>query len=280
MINEFDNHNGFLVEKGEKVFDTGNRSFKYGDGIFETIKIASGKICNWENHHKRLLHGLNALKLDHGNYDADAWKREILKLIERNFYTHAKVRLFVYRDAPGTYTPMSNRIGYFIEGMRYDQPSYNFNKEGIAIGIYQEMKKQRDFTMNCKTTNALIYVMASIYKKEMSLDDVVILNDAGRVAETTVSNIFCLKKGKLSTPALSEAPVMGTKRFEVINIAKRLGFEIDEVEMTLSDLNEAEEIFVSNAMLGVQPVKAFDNQSKNIQIGLEFAEALEKSMLE
>ena len=64
MINEFDSFNGFLVEKGEKIFTSANRSFKYGDGIFETLKLAKGKILLEKHHLNRIELGKCGQKTD------------------------------------------------------------------------------------------------------------------------------------------------------------------------------------------------------------------------
>lgn len=276
MINEFDNHNGFLVEKGDKVFTSANRGFKYGDGIFETIKIANRNICLWDHHYKRLSNGLNVLQLESAAFSKEFFEKEIKKVVERNFYQHAKIRVFVFREAPGAYTPMSNRAGFFIEGVRYDQPYYENNRAGWSLGVYTEMQKSIDVTMNCKTMNALLYVMAGLWKKKNDFDDAVILNQNGKVAETTASNLFIINENVIYTPPLNSGPVEGTVRAQLF----QLGFEIQEKELTLEDLNSSDEIFLTNAMMGVQPVKAFDNQSKEIEMSLKILEALENSILE
>ena len=142
------------------------------------------------------------------------------------------------------------------------------------------MKKSIDLTMNCKTTNALLYVMASIHKKQEGLDDVIILNQEGRVAETTASNIFVVKNGAILTPSLSEGPVAGSVRAQLFDVLPGMGFDISESRLEIEDLLDADELFLTNSMMGVQPVKAFDNQEKAIEISLQILEALEKSILE
>ena len=113
-MNEFDNYNGFLVEKGEKLFNTGNRSFKFGDGIFETMRVENGKVVYWEDHYKRLKLGLTTLQLDDKKFPVSKWEEEIEKVVYKNKYQYAKLRLTVYRESPGLYTPMTNKLGFVI----------------------------------------------------------------------------------------------------------------------------------------------------------------------
>lgn len=276
MINEFDILNGFLIEKGDKVFTTGNRSFKYGDGIFETIKVANGNILFWDYHYERISLGIKSLKFDSTNFDSDFFKSQIEKLISKNYYQNAKFRLFIYRDAPGLYTPMGNRISFFIEGIRLDNSKYDYNKDGVDIGLYSEGKKGLDIFSNCKTTSALLYVMASIYKKEQNLAEVIILNSKDNVCEASASNVFLVKNNIAYTPKLSCGPVMGVMRSVVIGLLKDLGIQLIEKEISVEELENSDEIFLTNTLTGVQGVKTFNEFSKINKVCYKLQEELSK----
>jgi aminodeoxychorismate lyase len=261
-MNEFDNVNGFLIEKGEKIFNTGNRSFKYGDGIFETMKVVDNKVMFWEEHLKRIEHGMKTLKIDHEIFDSAKWSQEIEKVILKNYYKFAKLRLTIYRESPGLYTPMANNMGFIIEGVRYDRKDYTYNSDGIALGVYDEIHKHINVLSNCKTTSALVYVMASIYKKEQQLGDVVVLNSNGLVCETSNANIFYVKDKRVITPDLNQGCVAGVFRQQVINYCQSKEITIKEQEVSLSDLEEADEIFVTNVIGGIQGINQFEKSKK------------------
>lgn len=261
-MNEFDNFNGYVTEKGEKIFNTGNRSFKYGDGIFETMKIVDGEILYWEYHYKRLQFGIETLKLDDTNFTKEFWAKELEKIIHKNYYKYARLRLTLYRDSPGLYTPLSNRIGFMIEGVRYDKPDFSFVSEGINLGVFKEHNKVANVLSNCKTTSAVLYVLASIYKRDNNLDDVVILNHFGNVCETSSSNVFVVKNDEFITPPLSEGCVSGVMREQVIEFSKHIDKIVLEKPLSLQDLEDADEIFLTNVISGVQHVKMFNNKIK------------------
>lgn len=258
---EFDNLNGFLTEKGDKLFDTSNRSLKYGDGVFETMKLVEGQIMFWDDHYERLQRGMAHLKLDDSGKDKAFWENEIKKVIVKNYYKEAKLRLIVFRDAPGLYTPMGNRSGFILEGMSFDRSEYSYNSKGITLGVYKEEKKAVSPLSKHKTTSALIFVLASLYKKENNLDEVVVLNTEERVCEGTASNLFIVKGDQIFTPALSEGCLDGVMRKQIIKYFSQKNDQVEEVELTMDDLLEADEIFLTNSISGVQGVNDFKGRT-------------------
>ncbi|MEY5041281.1 MAG: hypothetical protein RLZZ414_829 [Bacteroidota bacterium] len=279
MINEFDSINGFLVEKGEKIFTSANRSFKYGDGIFETIKLAKGKMLLEKYHLQRIELGLKTLKLDTEKYDAEFFSKELYKVIQKNYYQNAKIRLFIFRESPGLYTPMGNRLGFFIEGVHLDSPYYPDTPEVLNLGVYTEALKSADGIANCKTTSALIYVLAGVFKKENNWDDVVVLNHNQNVCEAVSSNIFAVINGKLKTPALTEGPVSGSVRNFIVSFCKINNIELEQGVITLNDLKDAQEIFLTNAVTGVQLVTHFNHQAlSSFNMGKKFQNVLKNEV--
>lgn len=273
---EFDNLDGFLSEKGDKIFDASNRVLKYGDGLFETIKLVDGKLMFWEDHYERLSKGIEYLKFDSDGKDEAFWKKEIEKIIVKNYYKHARIRVIAFRNAPGLYTPMGNRIGYLIEGTRFDKPDYTFNPDGISLGLFENDHKAMSPVNNLKTTSALLFVLAGSYKKENDLGDVIVLNAVGRVCETVSSNIFVVINDKIITPSLSEGCLDGVMRKQIIKAIKQKQLDFEERELTIDEVRAATEIFTTNSMSGVQGISEFEGKklhniyAKQLQSYLDF----------
>lgn len=273
---EFDNLDGFLSEKGDKIFDASNRVLKYGDGLFETIKLVDGKLMFWEDHYERLAKGIEYLKFDSVGKDEAFWKKEIEKIIVKNYYKHARIRVIAFRNAPGLYTPMGNRIGYLIEGTRFDKPDYTFDPDGISLGLFENDHKAMSPVNNLKTTSALLFVLAGSYKKENNLGDVIVLNAAGRVCETVSSNIFVVINDKIITPSLSEGCLDGVMRKQIIKAIKQKQLDFEERELTIDEVRAATEIFTTNSMSGVQGISEFEGKklhniyAKQLQSYLDF----------
>ena len=156
---------------------------------------------------------------------------------------------------------MGNRLGFFIEGVHLDSPYYPDSPETLNLGIYTEALKSADGIANCKTTSALIYVLAGVYKKENNWDDVVVLNHKQNVCEAVSSNIFAVIDGVLKTPALTEGPISGTVRNFIVDFCRIHNVKLEQCAIPLSELNNAQEIFLTNAVSGIQSVTHYNHQT-------------------
>jgi branched-chain amino acid aminotransferase len=258
MVPIFINFNGEILPADTKLLALDNRAFKYGDGLFESMRLMKGQLKFPELHADRLQRGMKALKID-GYSQMDAWflKEKAADLARRNKIKHGRLRLTVYRDADGLYTPSQNKMGYCLEIQPTDEPRYFLNDKGLIVDIYSELPKPTNFLSNIKTCNSLIYVMAGIYKTQNKLDDVFLLNQNGNLCEASSSNVFVWYQKHLYTPALSEGCVEGVMRQVVINIAKNNNIPLTEAQISPDILYEADEVFITNAARGIQSVIGF-----------------------
>ena len=201
---------------------------------------------------------MKALKIE-GYSQMDAWflKERTADLARRNKVKHGRLRLTVYRDSEGLYTPTQNKMGWCLELVPMDEPRYFLNEKGLIMDLYTEIPKPTNYLSNIKTCNSLIYVMAGIYKTQNKLDDVFLLNQHGNLCEASSSNIFISYKKHLYTPALSEGCVEGVMRQVMIGIAKNNGIPLTEAQISPDILYEADEVFLTNAGRGIQSVIGF-----------------------
>lgn len=258
MVPIFINFNGEILPADTKLLALNNRAFKYGDGLFESMRLMKGQLKFPELHADRLQRGMKALKID-GYSQMDAWflKEKAADLARRNKIKHGRLRLTVYRDADGLYTPSQNKMGYCLEIQPTDEPRYFLNDKGLIVDIYSELPKPTNFLSNIKTCNSLIYVMAGIYKTQNKLDDVFLLNQNGNLCEASSSNVFVWYQKHLYTPALSEGCVEGVMRQVIIDIAKNNNIPLTEAQISPDILYEADEVFITNAARGIQSVIGF-----------------------
>lgn len=258
MVPIFINFNGEILPADTKLLALSNRAFKYGDGLFESMRLMKGQLKFPELHADRLQRGMKALKID-GYSQMDAWflKEKAADLARRNKIKHGRLRLTVYRDADGLYTPSQNKMGYCLEIQPTDEPRYFLNDKGLIVDIYSELPKPTNFLSNIKTCNSLIYVMAGIYKTQNKLDDVFLLNQNGNLCEASSSNVFVWYQKHLYTPALSEGCVEGVMRQVIIDIAKNNNIPLTEAQISPDILYEADEVFITNAARGIQSVIGF-----------------------
>jgi branched-subunit amino acid aminotransferase/4-amino-4-deoxychorismate lyase len=258
-MQEYILYNDEFISANQPVLSVSNRSFKYGDGLFESMRMANGKLKFAEQHAQRLAEGMRALKID-GSTLLDAYflKQKTAELAKKNKYKgNVRFRFSVYRDAEGLYTPENNKSGYVLESSALHEADYQLNKKGLIIDVYDELAKPINKLSNFKTSNALIYVMAGLYRKQHRLDDVFMLNQNGFLCESMSSNLFVVYDKQIYTPALSEGCVAGVMRDVVMDLAKSNAIPIIEAQLNPEVLKEAEEVFVTNAVSGIRWVMGY-----------------------
>ena len=254
----FINFNGEIMPADSKILTTTNRAFRYGDGLFESMRLMKGQLKFVDLHADRLQRGMKALKID-GYSQMDTWflNEKVEELARRNKARHGRLRLTVYRDAEGLYTPTQNKMGYCLELQPLDEPRYFLNEKGLIIELFEELPKPTNYLSNIKSCNSLIYVMAGLYKTQNKLDDVFLLNQGGFLCEASSSNIFVVYQKQLYTPALSEGCVEGVMRQVIIKLAKENNIPVTEAQISPEILYEADEVFLTNAVRGIQSVMGF-----------------------
>ncbi len=252
--------NGHFFKQDEPILTHQNRGFKYGDAVFETVFVSRSLIPFLDDHYKRLITSLNLLKMNLPvNLTKDTINGMIIKLINKNrVFKGGRVKLTVFRNDGGLYTPSTNDTSYLIELNRLEHADYTLNERGLVIEVYPDIKKPLNILSNLKTANAELFVLAGLYRKEHDLDECIILNERGVIAETVSSNFYLVKDKKIYTPPLTDGCIAGVMRRQMLRIAANAGYQtFDNKSIRPKDLLLADEAFTSNAVKGVQWIVAF-----------------------
>ena len=238
-----------------------NRAFRYGDSLFETMFYTNGRVISFDKHIERLRRGLSILKISYNNIIINDLLSLIKELIQVNKITNsARIRLQIFRKEGGLYLPSSNELDYIIEVFPLDNSTYKLNKKGIHIGIANNTRKDNNQFSQLKTTSKMEMVLCAIEAKEMGWDDAIIMNSAGKLVESSKSNLFIFYKHKLYTPTIEDGPLNGIMRQTVLEISNNIGIECVETHITNTDLLSADEIFLTNAIIGINWVSAFQSK--------------------
>lgn len=255
----FINYNGKIISASEPVFKTTNRAFRYGDGLFETIRMVRGELPLLEMHARRLQAGMNVLKLTGPQtLDASQMERQISLLSKSNkIFSNARIRFSVFREEGGLYTPSENAYAFVVEMQRIEEQNYELNKKGLLIDIYPDIANVSNLLSPFKTINSLPYVLSGVFKQENNLDESVLLSAQGHLSETTSSNIFLIKDNVLYTPELSTGCVDGIMRRILIDLAAEKGLPVREGLIPPESLKAADEIFLTNSIKGIQWVVGY-----------------------
>ena len=256
---------GHLMRQDKANLSVNNRSFRYGDGCFETIRVVNGQIKLASLHFERLFTSIDALKFNKPSYMNAEWlEKNILEVVHKNGHQKlARVRVMIFRGDGGLYDPENHFPHHLIQSFKLGEATQELNQNGLTLGIYKAAKKSSDFFSMIKSNNYLPYVMAALWAKENNLNDAVLLNHDNNVADTTIANIFIIKDGIIKTPAITEGPVAGVMRRYLIKTLREHNYEVQETTVTVADVLEASEVFLTSAIHGIKWVKQIDNSHYN-----------------
>ena len=250
--------NGKFVDADKAVLMASNRSYRYGDGLFETMKVINGQIQLAAFHMERLFKGLLLLKFDiPGLVTPAILQKKILELCRHNECEQlARVRLSVSRGNGGLYDE-DRKLQYLVECWALPATVNQLNENGLVVDIFPDAAKSTDLFSNLKTANFLPYSMAAVYAKENKLNDCLVLNTHNRIADSTIANLFLMKEDTICTPALSEGCVNGVMRKYLLESLAASNYQVKETILSTEDLLAADEVFLSNAINGIRWVQRF-----------------------
>jgi len=250
--------NGKIIPGDEPSLLATNRGFRYGDGLFETMKTWKDKILLEQYHFQRLFDGLSLLKFELPVLmNAEKLTKDIQHLCKKNKCEKlGRVRLTVFRGNAGLYDD-GITAQYIIESWPVNESVNKLNENGLVIDVYPDARKSCDQFANLKSANFLPYVMAALYAKENRLNDCLVLNTQERISDATIANIFLIKDGVISTPSISEGCVNGVMRKYLLEKMRDAGYRINEALVLLTDIENADEVFLTNAINGIRWVSQF-----------------------
>ena len=249
--------NSAFFQENEAAIHPDNRSFRYGDGLFETIRYSNGQMPLWDLHMARLFAGLSALKIHTGKLFTPALLlKNVASLCQKNNLKHARIRITVSRGEGGILEPTAVTPDCIIQTWPLDEPTPRFNTNGLHLRVYQDGRKSADALASLKSTNYLLYAMAALYAKEHKANDAIVLNHHGRIADCSIANLYWVDGQQIYTIPLSEGPVAGVMQ-------KHLRSTINCVERPISpdELLKMPEVFLTNAVRGIQWVGEIEGSS-------------------
>lgn len=264
----FINYNGKTLDSAGSIVEAGNRGLRYGDGLFETIKMLNGKIVFEADHFNRLWDGLSVLQFEvPKHFSKAALAMSIKELAKKNNCEKAaRIRINIFRGNGGLYDPVNHYPNYVIEAVPLSLGLDGLNSNGLVSGIYTRAFKSCDSLANLKHNNFLVYAMAAINAKKEKWNDAIVLNNHGRIADSTIANIFIVKNESVVTPALAEGCIAGVMRKNLISFLESNKWAIKETSITSEMLLQADEVFFTNSIYDIRWVKQIEHSTYTCNI--------------
>lgn len=248
------NFNGKLYKEQTALVSVSSRGLRFGDGLFETIKSTNNQLEFLDEHLARLWNGMQVLQFNiPKHFTPDRLQEEIEGLLKKNEHIkNARIRLTIFRGDGGLYDEIDHKPNYLIESWSLAGETGTWNSNGLVLGIYTGVRKSFDILSGLKHNNFLPYVMASLHAKKEKWNDAILLNTDDRLCDTTIANIFLIKGEVVYTPALQEACIGGIMRRHIIKSLTVAGYKIVEGKLSATDLEEADEVFLSNSIYNIR----------------------------
>lgn len=232
-----------------------DRSFQYGDGIFTTMLVDDSQLVLWDLHWQRLAQSLQRLQMP--PLDEQTVKLQAEQAIKAPSQV---IKLLVSRGQGGRgYSPAG-----FNEPLVYVTPSplpdyQQQRQQGIWLGIASLQLSTQPLLAGIKHTSRLETVLLKAESEQSAFDDLVVCDQQGRVTELCAANLFFKTKNKWCTPKLDQAGVAGVMRQWLLQ-----HLDVEQGYFPLTALDDATAMFASNALMGVVPVRQFQQRLLNL----------------
>ena len=250
--------NGQFVPEQQALIPINDRGFLYGDGLFETVRVCGGRPFRLAQHLERMTRGADFLKI-RPPFTPKELQEFAKQLIEQNKMPEAVLRLTLTRG-PGErgYTPQAGNRPTIVMTLHAAPPLGNPIQWKLVTSSYRI--PAGDPLSSFKTASKLIHVMARREAVEKGGDEALLLNTNGEVAETAGGNLFWICDGQICTVSTSCGALPGITRAVVLEICQSLGLSVNERVIRPGALRSTGGIFITQSVLGIVPVTAFDGE--------------------
>ena len=255
------NFNGALLSQDSNFFNHTNRGFLFGDVLFEEIRAINGRLLFWEEHYFRLMASMRILRMEIPmGFTMEYLESEILKTLDSSNLLDRPtlINLGVFRNPGNNLTPESDNISYTINTTLLSSPFYVLDEKPYEVELFRDYFINRDMLSKLSTNNRTVEITASIFARENSYSDCLLLNTSKQVVATLFGSLFLVKDGKIKTPPISDGTKNSVVRKKLIEMVQSLEqYKIEETSISPFELQKADELFVLNTAFGIQPITKY-----------------------
>lgn len=250
-----------------------SQGFQFGYGVFETILISKGVPCFVDMHYERLKAGCSRLGLGL-KLDIEVIYTQAVRLSQACNITDGRLKLICFRDVDADSTIMT--LSHYRVEAEYIQ-------KGIRLGISSIKRNPHSPMSYMKSLNYTENILAKAEVKSQGYDEALFLNVYSKLCEGAVSNVFWVKANVIYTPEIDCGILEGITRRQVLDICSSLELKYKEGSYDLTEILSADEVFITNSLMGIMPVCRVDNTTYNISeykiakgINYEYRKLVEK----
>lgn len=253
-----------------------DRGLLYGQTLFETIPVCHQQPLSLERHLNRLAKGCKALSID---LDFEQLKVEIDEFCQAQTGNKLVLRITVSMGEGGRgyanpETTHSQRILSMHSFPKHPKKHWH---DGIKLGVAEIKLASQPALAGIKHGNRLEQIIARGQWHD-DWQEALLLNQQDQVIEATQSNLFVRHGNSLATPDLNTSGVAGIMREQVLELADNIGVPTKIMSLSLTDIKAADEVFLSNCVIGIWPVREFQEQTfRDFSLSHQLLELLEEN---
>ncbi|MBX7147882.1 aminotransferase class IV [bacterium] len=253
--------NGKIVDPKDATISVLNRGFLFGEGLFETLRSYKGKIPFLEKHLNRMEWGTTFIGIPFPH--AAGIRKSVEDLLKKSELQDARIKI-ILSSVGETFTAslptdeLESNLVIFVDAVKPLSPSEY--KDGVELVFIHSVFNDLPPVSSMKSLSWVSKMAARRELLERDAYDGIMMNEKGQVCETTIGNIFWVKKGVLFTPPQAVGLLGGITRHEVMDIAKKEGIEVREGIITEAELKTVDEVFMTNSLIEVLPVTKIDEE--------------------
>lgn len=254
------NVDGKLLESGVPFLDHQNRGLRYGDALFETLRIYKGQVLFWENHYLRLMASMRILRMEIPmEFTMEYLEGQIQNTLNANALSDsARVRLTVYRRNGGRYTPSDKGVSWIIETENQDSELYPLVNTPLEVELFKDHYLVPGLLSTLKTNNKLPQVLAGIFAEENAYGNCLLLNTDKNLVEALNGNVFLVQGQNIITPPLQDGCLNGVFRKQLMAfLQKHSQYNFEERSVSPFELQKSDELWITNVISGIQPVSRY-----------------------
>ncbi len=243
------------------AINVADRGLAYGDGLFETIKVRAGRAALLERHLARLQEGCQRLAIP---CDMALLRQELLLYLQQVGDGVCKLILTRGAGQRGYTIPEFCEPQRVLQAAPTPQWPIAHRQHGIQLFPCQLRLSAQPRLAGLKHLNRLEQVLARAEWSDPAYAEGLLLDQQGHVLDCVFSNVFIVREQQLLTPALHNAGVAGVMRAELLQRAKAAGISVAVKEISLTQLQQADEVFTCNSLYGIWPVRGYAEQSWSV----------------
>lgn len=236
-----------------------DRACQYGDGVFETIAVYESQALCLEEHLQRLLKGCERLSIDF--QDIEKLKQEIDSCIQDISKAVLKIQITRGQGGRGYQAAETITPTRIVSLSAFPEYPKTFYTDGVKVRLAQTRYGHNALLAGIKHMNRLEQILASNESYDETIAESIMLDVDGNIIEGTKSNVFICKNDLVITPDLTLCGIEGVIRDKAIEALEKQNTEVEVRNINLSELEKADEVFLTNSILGVWSVSQFESNS-------------------